>query len=166
MNTIKLSSIRVNPKNPRIIKDDAFRKLVDSIKRYPQFLEKRGIVHADGVILGGNMRYRAIADALKDAAFRGRVGVPVGEIPAAWVMDASDWSEEDRQAIVIADNAGFGAWDWDCLANEWDAGLLDSMCVFPELVENAPTETRTDGTGETVDTVTCPACGNVFYGKQ
>jgi hypothetical protein len=50
-------------------------------------------------------------------------------------MDASDWSEEDRQAFVIADNAGFGAWDWDCLANEWDAGLLDSMCVFPELVD-------------------------------
>ena len=135
MNTVKLSSIRVNPKNPRIIKDDAFRKLVDSIKRYPQFLDKRGIVHADGVILGGNMRYRAIADALKDAAFRARVGVAVGEIPAAWVMDASEWSEEDRQAFVIADNAAFGAWDWDILANEWDAGLLDSMCVFPELAE-------------------------------
>ena len=129
MKTVKLSSIKPNPDNPRVMKDDQFWKLVDNIKRYPHFLEKRGIVHADGIILGGNMRYRAIQEALKDEAFRAAVGVSKQtEIPAAWVQDASAWSKEDRQAFIILDNAPQGVsgeWDWDLLANQWEPDELE-----------------------------------------
>jgi len=135
MNTIKISKIRPNPDNPRIIRDTQFSRLVESIKRDPQFLEKRGIVHADGVILGGNMRFRAIQTALTDQAFRDAIGVKSAhEIPASWVVDASDWTEEQRRRFVIVDNAPDGMsgdWDWDVLANEWgdvdwgDLGIHD-----------------------------------------
>lgn len=129
MKTIKLSSIKPNPDNPRIIKDSQFKKLVENIKRYPHFLEKRGIVHADGVILGGNMRYRAIQECLKDTAFREQIGVKTqSEVPAVWVQDASDWSEEDRRAFIVLDNSPEGVsgeWDWDLLANQFEADDLN-----------------------------------------
>ena len=129
MKTVKLSSIKPNPDNPRVMKDDQFWKLVDNIKRYPHFLEKRGIVHADGIILGGNMRYRAITEALKDETFRTAVGVTkCNEIPATWVQDASAWSNEDRQAFIILDNSPQGVsgeWDWDLLANQYEPDMLN-----------------------------------------
>ena len=134
MKTVKLSSIKPNPDNPRVMKDDQFWKLVDNIKRYPHFLEKRGIVHADGIILGGNMRYRAIQEALKDEAFRALVGVSKQtEIPATWVQDASAWSEDDRQAFIVLDNSPQGVsgeWDWDLLANQWEPESLNDWGLF------------------------------------
>ena len=129
--TIKLTSIRLNPDNPRLIRDGKFKKLVESIKRDPEFLEKRGIVHADGVILGGNQRYLAIKEALKDDAFRG--DLPKGEIPASWVQDASDWPEEKRRRFVILDNSSFGEMDFDILANLFsDLPLVDLGVDLPE----------------------------------
>ena len=129
--TIKLTSIRLNPDNPRLIRDGKFKKLVESIKRDPEFLEKRGIVHADGVILGGNQRYLAIKEALKDDAFRG--DLPKGEIPASWVQDASDWPEEKRRRFIILDNASFGEMDFDVLANLFsDLPLVDLGVDLPE----------------------------------
>jgi len=131
MKTIKLNSIRLNPDNPRLIRDGKFKKLVESIKRDPEFLEKRGIVHADGVILGGNQRYLAIKEALKDDAFRG--DLPKGEIPASWVQDASDWPEEKRRRFIILDNASFGEMDFDILANLFsDLPLVDLGVDLPE----------------------------------
>jgi DNA modification methylase len=131
MKTIKLNSIRLNPDNPRLIRDGKFKKLVESIKRDPEFLEKRGIVHADGVILGGNQRYLAIKEALKDDAFRG--GLPKGEIPASWVQDASDWPEEKRRRFIILDNTSFGEMDFDILANLFsDLPLVDLGVDLPE----------------------------------
>ena len=128
--TIKLNSIRLNPDNPRLIRDVKFKKLVESIKRDPEFLEKRGIVHADGVILGGNQRYLAIKEALKDDVFRG--DLPKGEIPASWVQDASNWSEEKRRRFVILDNASFGEMDFDILANLFsDLPLVDLGMNIP-----------------------------------
>ena len=128
--TIKLTSIRLNPDNPRLIRDGKFKKLVESIKRDPEFLEKRGIVHADGVILGGNQRYLAIKEALKDDAFRG--DLPKGEIPASWVQDASDWTEEKRRRFIILDNASFGEMDFDILANLFsDLPLVDLGVDLP-----------------------------------
>ncbi len=148
MKTIKLSSIKPNPDNPRVMKDDQFRKLVENIKKYPHFLEKRGIVHADGVILGGNMRYRAIQEALKDEAFRATVGVSKQtEIPASWVQDASEWSEEDRQAFIILDNSPEGVsgeWDWDLLANHFDAEELNDLgLAFEKEMEDAIKDSET-----------------------
>jgi hypothetical protein len=144
MKTIKLSTIKPNPDNPRVMRDDQFRKLVANIKRYPHFLDKRGIVHADGVILGGNMRYRAIAEALKDESFRAKVGVTkCNEIPATWIQDASAWSEEDRQAFIILDNSPQGVsgeWDWDLLANKSDPESLNEWGLYVPIAKTLTPE--------------------------
>ena len=103
---MKLSEIKPNPNNPRIIKDNKFKKLVQSIKDFPEMLEKRPIVvNTDMVVLGGNMRLKAC----KEAGLK--------EVP---VMVA-DWTEEQQREFIIKDNVGFGEWDWDMVANEWDS---------------------------------------------
>jgi ParB-like chromosome segregation protein Spo0J len=108
--TVKISEVKSNPNNPRIIKDDKFQKLVASIKELPQMLQLRPIVvNDDMVVLGGNMRLRAC----KEAGLK--------EVP---IIKATDLSEEQQRAFIIKDNVGFGEWDWDALANEWDAELL------------------------------------------
>lgn len=105
--TTKLTDIKSNPNNPRIIKDDKFKKLVASIKEFPQMLSLRPIVvNDDMIVLGGNMRLKAC----KEAGLK--------EVP---VIKASDLNEEQQKAFIIKDNVGYGEWDWDMLANEWDA---------------------------------------------
>lgn len=112
---MKLSDIRPNPNNPRIIRDDRFAKLKNSIEQFPKMMHLRPIVvDASGVILGGNMRLRA----LQDLGYK--------EIPDAWVKRADDLTEEEKQRFIIADNVGFGEWEWETLANEWDAGDLEA----------------------------------------
>jgi ParB-like chromosome segregation protein Spo0J len=116
---MKLSNIKPNPNNPRLIKDDKFNKLVQSIKDFPEMMEKRPIVcvtDVDGKIypLGGNMRYKA----LKEIGYK--------DIPETWVTMADDWTEEKRREFVIKDNVGFGEWDWEQLGNEWDAEELEA----------------------------------------
>jgi DNA modification methylase len=106
---IKINSIKKNPKNPRILKDDKFEKLKASIESFPRMMELRPIViDSDGIILGGNMRFQAIKS------------LGMKEIPDAWVKRAEDLTDEQKREFVIKDNAGFGEWDWDTLANEWD----------------------------------------------
>jgi hypothetical protein len=119
---MKLSEIKPNPNNPRLIKDDKFAKLVKSIKDFPEMMEKRPMVcvtDTDGKLypLGGNMRLRALQE-LKHK-----------EIPDSWVMLADEWSEEKRREFTIKDNVGFGEWDWDILANEWDSEELSEWGV-------------------------------------
>jgi DNA modification methylase len=110
---IKLSTIKLNPRNPRLIKDDKFRKLVESIKKFPKMMELRPIViDEENVIQGGNMRFRA----LKELGFN--------EIPEAWVKQGKDLTEEEWREFVVKDNVPFGEWEWDILANEWDAQEL------------------------------------------
>lgn len=107
---IKLNQIKINSANPRLIKDDRFKKLVQSVKEFPKMLELRPIViDEDGTILGGNMRYRA----LKELGYK--------EIPDNWVKKASELTDEEKRRFIIEDNVGFGEWDMDMLANEWDA---------------------------------------------
>jgi DNA modification methylase len=104
---VKLSEIKSNPNNPRIIKDDKFRKLVKSIQEFPKMLEIRPVVvNADMIVLGGNMRLKAC----KEAGLK--------EVP---VIFAHDLTEEEQKQFIIKDNVGFGEWDWDMIANEWDA---------------------------------------------
>jgi hypothetical protein len=104
---VKISDIKANPNNPRIIKDDKFKKLVESIKDFPKMLELRPIVvNDDMVVLGGNMRLKAC----KEAGMK--------EIP---VIKASELTEEQQREFIIKDNVGFGEWDWEMIANEWDA---------------------------------------------
>jgi DNA modification methylase len=108
--TVKLSEIKSNPNNPRIIKDDKFSKLVKSIQEFPKMLEIRPIVvNADMIVLGGNMRLKAC----KEAGLK--------EVP---VIFADDLSEDEQKEFIIKDNVGFGEWDWDMIANEWDSDQI------------------------------------------
>jgi hypothetical protein len=105
--SVKLSEIKSNPNNPRIIKDDKFKKLVKSIQEFPKMLEIRPIVvNADMIVLGGNMRLKAC----KEAGLK--------EVP---IIFADDLTEDEQKQFIIKDNIGFGEWDWDMIANEWDA---------------------------------------------
>jgi site-specific DNA-methyltransferase (adenine-specific) len=106
----KISSIKPNPNNPRLIKDDKFKKLVKSIQEFPEMLNLRPIVvNADSVVLGGNMRLKACKEA-------GLKLVPV--------IYAEDLTEEQQKQFIIKDNVGFGEWDWEDLANNWNAEEL------------------------------------------
>jgi len=108
--TVKTKDIIANENNPRVIKDDKFKKLVQSIKDFPQMLQLRPIVVNDEmVVLGGNMRLRAVQE------------VGLKEVP---IIKASDLTEEQQKEFIIKDNVGFGEWDWDVLANEWEADKL------------------------------------------
>lgn len=106
---MKLSEIHCNPKNPRLIKDDRFKKLCQSIKEFPKMMALRPIiVDSEGLILGGNMRFKA----LKELGYK--------EVPDEWVKSDSELTEAEKQRFIIADNVGFGEYDWEMLQNEWD----------------------------------------------
>lgn len=108
--TVKISAVKSNPNNPRIIKDDKFKKLVTSIKEFPQMLDIRPIVVNDEmIVLGGNMRLKACIEAgLKEIA----------------IIKASELTPEQQNEFIIKDNVGFGEWNWDDLANSWDTEQL------------------------------------------
>jgi len=112
--TIKLSKLKPNPNNPRVIRDHKFKQLCKSIEDFPKMMRHRPIVvDADYVILGGNMRLRA----LQFLGFK--------EIPADWVSVASEFTEDEKPEFVIKDNTNFGEWDNEALANEWDDKPLE-----------------------------------------
>ena len=112
MQRAAIGTIIPNPSNPRIIKDDKFKKLVKSIQEFPQMLELRPIVvDSNMVVLGGNMRLKAcIAAGLK-------------EVP---IIVADQLTDEQKGEFIIKDNVGFGEWDWDQIANEWEIEKLDA----------------------------------------
>jgi site-specific DNA-methyltransferase (adenine-specific) len=115
MKLVNIKEVKNNPKNPRIIKDDKFKKLVNSIKEFPDMLNKRPLVvftDKDGkyIVLGGNMRLKACNE------------IGLKEIP---IIIADEWNEEQRNEFLIKDNVGFGEWDWDDLSNEWDTEKLE-----------------------------------------
>jgi hypothetical protein len=116
MQIVKISEVKPNPKNPRIIKDGKFQKLVKSIQEFPDMLNKRPLIvftDVDGkyCVLGGNMRLKACKE------------IGLKEIP---IIVADEWTEEQKNEFLIKDNVGFGEWDWDSLANEWDVEKLDN----------------------------------------
>jgi len=108
---VKIASVKPSPNNPRVIKDNKFKKLVKSIQDFPEMLKLRPIVvDDDNFILGGNMRYKACVEAgLKEIS----------------IIKATELTEEQKQEFVIKDNSSFGEWDWDVLANEWDNTKLN-----------------------------------------
>jgi ParB-like chromosome segregation protein Spo0J len=109
MQIVKISEVKLNPNNPRLIKDDKFKKLVQSIKDFPEMLNIRPIVvNQDMIILGGNMRYKAC----KEAGLK--------EIPVI----VTDLTEQQQREFLIKDNTSGGEWDWDILANEWNSEQL------------------------------------------
>jgi DNA modification methylase len=108
---VKISEVKANPNNPRIIKDEKFRKLVESIKSFPEMLKLRPIVvNDDMIVLGGNMRLKACKEA-------GLKMVPI--------IKAEDLTEDQQREFIIKDNVGFGEWDWEELANNWEAEKLE-----------------------------------------
>ncbi len=110
-------SPKVNKSNPRVIKDADFKKLVKSIKEFPEMLELRPIVvDEDGIILGGNMRYQACIEA----------GIKEKDIPK---QVAKGFTDAQKKEFIIKDNASSGEWDWDILANEWDTKELNEWGV-------------------------------------
>lgn len=110
MQNLPIGKIKANPNNPRTIKDDKFFKLVQSLKDLPEMAKVRPVVvNQDMVVLGGNMRLKA----MKEAGWK--------EAP----VEIVDWDEDKQRQFIIKDNVGFGEWDWEMLANEWDAEQLD-----------------------------------------
>jgi site-specific DNA-methyltransferase (adenine-specific) len=122
MQKFKISEIKLNPNNPRLIKDDKFEKLVKSIKQFPEMLDIRPIVvNSDMVILGGNMRFKAC----KEAGLK--------EIP---VIVADNLTEEQQREFLIKDNTSGGEWDFEMLANEWDVEQLEEWGLDIPAFEN------------------------------
>jgi DNA modification methylase len=125
---MKLTEIKSNPNNPRVIKDHKFEKLKKSISEFPKMMELRPmVINEDNIVLGGNMRLKA----LKDLGYK--------EVPEEWVKRASDLTEEETRRFIIADNVGFGEHDWDLLANEWNTEELEDWGLdgfpFEEITE-------------------------------
>jgi len=111
MELIKISKVKPNESNPRFIKDNKFKKLVKSIKEFPEMLKLRPIVvNKDMVVLGGNMRLKACKEAgLKEV----------------YILKADELTEQQQREFIVKDNVGFGEWDWDILANEWNSVQLE-----------------------------------------
>lgn len=145
---LPIADIKENPDNPRLIRDDKFKKLVQSLKDFPEMAEVREIVVNTGnVVLGGNMRLRAMKEA-------GWAEVPVRVV---------DWPEDKQKEFVIKDNASYGEWDWDIVANQYELEELESWSVeLPKVMtqdfdDNSDREASNDPMK-----VTCPECQHVF----
>jgi len=111
MQLVNIQEIKNNENNPRIIKDYKFKQLVKSIKEFPEMLKLRPIVvNSDMIVLGGNMRLKACKEAgLKEV----------------WILKADELTEQQQREFIVKDNVGFGEWDWDVLANEWNNQQLE-----------------------------------------
>ena len=132
---VPLAQIKANPSNPRVLRDEKFAKLKKSIQDFPDMLNYRTLVAVtDGdhyMVLGGNMRLRAMQDL---------------GIKTAPVMLADHWTKKQRERFIIADNVGFGEWDWDQLTNEWNADdLSDWGLDLPVAQDFENKEVDTDG---------------------
>lgn len=142
MERLPVKTLKANPNNPRVIRDEKFKKLVKSIKEFPEMLEARPVVvNPDMVVLGGNMRLKALREA------------GVEEAP----VYIASWDEVKQRQFIIKDNVGFGEWDWDALANEWNEEELQDWGLdipgFEEMQEvleaeeddfDVPDEIKTD----------------------
>jgi len=143
---MKLTEIKSNPNNPRVIKDHKFEKLKKSISEFPKMMELRPmVINEDNIVLGGNMRLKA----LKDLGYK--------EVPEEWVKRASDLTEEETRRFIIADNVGFGEHDWEMLANEWDTEELEDWGLdgfpFDEDVTDKEPKDLSDDLKETFEVI-------------
>ena len=110
MELVSIKEVKNNEDNPRFIKDAKFKKLVKSIKEFPEMLKLRPIVvNSDMVVLGGNMRLKACKEA---------------GLTDVWILKADELTKQQEREFIVKDNVGFGEWDWDILANEWDKQQL------------------------------------------
>ena len=137
---IKITEVKVNPTNPRFIKDEKFKKLVQSIKDLPQMLDIRPIVvNKDMMVLGGNMRLKACIEA------------GLQEVP---IIIADNLTAEQEKEFLIKDNVSGGEWDWDMIANEWDeVKLVEWGLDLPDFVKDTVEESEGN------ETEKCIVCG-------
>lgn len=137
---MKLSAIKLNPDNPRNIQPDKLEKLANSIRDFPKMMVQRPIVVKDGIIIGGNMRFRAIQ----------KLGMT--EIPDNWVSNADDYTEAERKRFIMQDNTEMGVNDWDLVANQyeladldaWGVDLPDALKADEEVEEDEPPEVSSE----------------------
>ena len=180
---VKLSQIKVNGANPRVIKDDKFAKLVNSILVFPKMLELRPIVVDDTFVsLGGNMRYRALTHIAE---------IPIAELkarlcnirdfqkkteaerdalmaywerwrdkPTAPVIRASDLSDAEQKEFIIKDNVGYGEWDYDMLANDWEAEDLDDWGL--DVWQDEAADEAGEKPPKEKEPLICPHCGKII----
>jgi ParB-like chromosome segregation protein Spo0J len=136
-----INEIKPNPNNPRIIKDIKFKQLVKSIQDFPQMLELRPIViDENNMVLGGNMRLKACIEV-------GLTDVPV--------IHANNLSEAQKKEFIVKDNVGYGEWEWDALANEWNIEDLDNWGLDIPAFANDIEQPKDNAIGG----ATCPNCG-------
>lgn len=151
-----ITTIKENPNNPRLIKDDKFNKLVESIRTFPEMMEKRPIVcvtDVDGKIypLGGNMRFKA----LKELKYK--------DVPDNWIQMADEWTEEQRREFVIKDNVGFGEWNWEELANDWDSEKLEEWGLdVPDFSTDEIMEAEEDDFDEAPPEIPITVLGDLY----
>ena len=139
---MNINLIRANPNNPRICKDHKFKQLVKSIQDFPQMLELRPIViDENNMVLGGNMRLKACIEA-------GLTDVPV--------IHANNLSEAQKKEFIVKDNVGYGEWEWDALANEWNIEDLDNWGLDIPAFANNDIEQPKDNA---IVGKSCPNCG-------
>ena len=136
MESLPISKVRPNSDNPRYIKDEKFKKLVQSIKEFPEMMPVRPIVvNKEMVVLGGNMRLKAMQEA---------------GLEKVWV-EVVDWSEEKQREFIIKDNVGFGEWDWDELANTWEAEELNEWGLDLPVMLDADKDLELKDLSSTID---------------
>lgn len=145
-----ITKIKINPSNPRIIKDDKFEKLCQSIRDFPKMLELRPIiVDSDGIILGGNMRFKAIQE----------LGL---ELKQEWFMEANNLTDVEKRRFIIEDNIGFGEWDWEKLNEEFGKEELEEWGLdvdksWDNEYEGKNSEIDTESLGKDLN-IECPKC--------
>lgn len=182
--TVKLSQVSVNEANPRTIKKDNYRQLVDSILSFPEMLAIRPVVVENTMTaLGGNMRCRALYDiaAMSEQELTERINGMKNKInadkarliaywktwqgnPTVIVIKADNLTEEQRKEFIIKDNVGYGVWDFDILANDWDSELLNAwgLDVWPDIDNEDEHKDKKEKEDKNKKVITCPLCGETF----
>jgi len=149
--TVSINTVKINPNNPRLVKDDKFKKLVNSIKTFPEMLKIRPIVvNNDMIVLGGNMRLKACKEAgLKEVH----------------IIKADTLTEEQQREFIIKDNVGFGEWDWDLIANQWDAEQIEEWGLdIPNFDTDKEHKDLSDDLKDTYEVII--TCGNETEQEQ
>ena len=134
MKKVNINDLILNPENPRVIKDYKFKKLINSIKNFPEMLKLRPIVVNEKMeVLGGNMRTRACIEAgLKEV-----------------YIQIANLTKEQEKEFIIKDNSSFGEWDWDLLANEWEIkDLKDWGLDIPKWEDKIEFDNDIEDTGD------------------
>ena len=158
---INLHDLVENQDNPRSIEPQQMQKLVESILTFPKMLQMRPIVcNENRVILGGNMRFRAMLniEQMEDEAIRNAIEAVAVKLtdgekqqlcshwekwkaePKVEVVIADSLSDEETDEFIIKDNVYFGSWDEEKLKGEFDVDDMQRWGLNPwEIQQEATT---------------------------